>query len=146
MKLWRDAAGRLNSANACLNMAHHYGRVLKDMRRSLYYFEKAAILGNVEARLFLGNTSYDSGKMHEDVQHFKISAKQGDKKSMTMLWKAYKDGNVTKDELAQIIWIHKNALMLSSSEARTRGELMYEKARLAQALIGDLSADMTVKW
>ena len=53
VRLWRDAAGRFNSYNACLNMANHYGRVKNNFDKMMYYFEKAAILGSVEARLFL---------------------------------------------------------------------------------------------
>ena len=146
VKLWRDSAGTHNNDQACLNMACHYGRVLKDMNRSLYYSEKAAILGSVEARFFFGEASYNSNKAHEGVSDFEISAKQGQKESMTMLWKAYEDGNVAKDKLAQIIRVHRNAIKSSSSEARTRGELMYEKARFAKALLGDLTPYMAVNW
>ena len=65
---------------------------------------------------------------------------------MTVLWKACEDGNVAKDKLEQRIGVNNNAIKLRSSEARTHGELIYEKARLAKALIGDLTPDMAVNW
>lgn len=57
VKLWRESAGALNNDQACLNLTIHYGSVLNDKSRALYFFKKGAILGNVEARCLLGKTS-----------------------------------------------------------------------------------------
>ena len=75
----RYAAETLNSMNVCVNIARHYMLVKSSTRNSVYYMEKAAILGIVEARRFLGNACYNSGDVAEGVKHFIIGAKQGDK-------------------------------------------------------------------
>ena len=61
-----------------------------------------------------------------------------------LLWKAYKDHNVSKETLNAVICIHHDALTSSNSYDRTRGEIMYEKAKSNKLLIGDLSASMSV--
>ena len=82
--------------------------------------------------------------MAEGVKHFIIDAKQGYKKMMSLLWKAYKDHNVSKETLNDVIRIHHDALTASNSYDRTRGEIMYNKAKSKGLLIGDLSASVSV--
>lgn len=127
-------------------MANHYGRVKNNFDKMMYYFEKAAILGSVEARLFLWKTSYKSDDINEGVKHFVISAKQGDKESVTWLWKAYRDGNIEKGELEKVICVHRDAVTSCVSNARACGEAMYEEARVAKSLIGDLDPILVDSW
>ena len=77
--MWQDALGAYGSYNACLNMTNHYGRLKKDATNMTYYFEKVAILGSVETRLFLGKHHTNmAGDVDEGIKHFVTSTKQGD--------------------------------------------------------------------
>ena len=106
-------------------------------------WKKIAILGSVEARWFLGSACYDGDGVAECVKHFIIGAKQGDKTMMSLLWKAYKDHNVSKETLNDVIRIHHDALTASKSCDWTRGEIMYKKAKSNKLFIGDLSVSVT---
>lgn len=55
---------------------------VKDKKKALYYFEKAAILGNVEAMCFLGDISDTCEKA---ITYFAIAAKQSYIEYMTKL-------------------------------------------------------------
>ena len=61
---------------------------------------------------------------------------------MALSWKAYKDLNVSKETLNEVICIHHGALTSNNSYDQTRGEIMYKKAESNKLLIGDLSAGM----
>ena len=61
---------------------------------------------------------------------------------MALLWKAYKEHNVSKETLDDVIRIHHDALTASNSDDQTRGEIMYQKAESNKLFIGDLSAQM----
>ena len=80
------------------------------------------------------------------MKHFVISAKQGDKESVTWLWKAYRDGNIEKGELEKVICVHRDAVTSCVSNARACGEAMYEEARVAKSLIGDLDPILVDSW
>ena len=61
---------------------------------------------------------------------------------MKLLWKAYKDHDVSKEMLNEVIHIHHDAVMSGNSYDQTKGEIMYRKAESNKLLIGDLSAQM----
>ena len=63
---------------------------------------------------------------------------------MALLWKAYKDHNVSKETLNDVISIHHDALIASNSYDRTRGEIMYKKAESNKLPISDKRAQMIV--
>ena len=48
---------------------------------------------------------------------------------MALLWKAYKEHNVSKETLNDVIRIHHDELTESNSDDQTRGETMYKKAK-----------------
>ena len=63
---------------------------------------------------------------------------------MALLWKAYKEHNVSKETLNDVIGIRHDALTTSNSNDRTRGEIMYQKAESNKLFIGDISVSVTL--
>ena len=61
---------------------------------------------------------------------------------MELLWKDYKDCNILKKMLNEVICVHHDAITSSNSYNQTEREIMYRKAESNKLLIGDLSAQM----
>ena len=67
-------------------------------------------------------TSYNHGDFDVDVKHLVNSAKQGDKKSMQLLLKAFKEKHFSKSGLEEVLRSHHDAVNVCSNESRTQGE------------------------
>jgi TPR repeat protein len=92
--------------------------VEKDKEKSIYHLERAAIGGHPDARYNLGLEEEENGNKDRAVKHFIINANLGDEGSMKELWKHYKHGNITKEDLDATLRSHQAAIDAMKSEQR----------------------------
>ena len=108
-----------------LGQMHHGGKGLeKDVEKGVYHFEKAAIGGHLDARMHLGYLEGLDGRVERAVKHFIIAAKLGSAKAMEGLWEAFKDGNITKEDLDATLRAHQAAVVAMKSEQRDFAEII----------------------
>ena len=103
--LYTEASG-LGSIEAFYNLGVIYRRgegVQKDVERGARFFEKAAMLGNAEARHNLGCYKCNRGDYDRAVRHFLISAKMGDKVSIGKIKELFRKGYATKEQYAEAL-------------------------------------------
>ena len=111
MELWLRA-GELGDARAfySLGTAYYCGRgVERDMTKAKYYYEVAAMVGNVDARHTLGIFEKNEDKMDRAVKHFMIAAGAGDDEALKNIREGYLNGHATKDEFERALRAHKEA-------------------------------------
>jgi len=87
-------------------------------KKAKYFYELAAIRGNVTARFNLGNLEKRSGNMNRAVKHWMISAAAGDDDSLKAIQQGYLDGRVTKDDFEKALRAHKEAKDEMKSDQR----------------------------
>ena len=123
MKLWRRA-GELGHAAAYFNLgtAYYNGEgVEKDTEKAKYYYELAAIGGDVTARFNLGafeEEEEEEGNMSRAVKHWMISAGAGDNDSLKNIQECFVNGHVTKDDFEKALRAHKKAKDEMKSDQR----------------------------
>ena len=91
--------------------------------------EKAAIDGHPGARYALAHMEWRDGRTERSVRHFIIAAKLGCELSMKALWGAFKDGNITKEDLDATLRAHKAALDATKSPQREAAKAWRERQR-----------------
>ncbi len=103
-----------------LGVAYEWGScgVEKDEGKAVYYWEKAAIGGQPDARYNLGCIEKRNGRFDRAVKHFIIAAKLGDTGSMKALWKYYKQGHISKKDLDATLREHQTAVDAMKSPQR----------------------------
>ena len=120
VKYWTKAA-ELGDVGAHYQLSTVYAAgegVEKDAEKEVYHYEKAAIGGHPDARYNLGLEEEENGNKDRAVKHFIINANLGDEVSMKALWKHYKHGNITKEDLESTLRTHKAALDAMKSPER----------------------------
>jgi len=93
-------AGELGCAEGYLHLAYSYqeGKGTRvDKKKAKYYYELAAMGGDVCARTNLGGIEVKDGNSDRALKHFLIAARTGSKVSLEMVKVAYQSGHVTKD-------------------------------------------------
>ncbi len=124
VKYWTKAA-ELDDVIAHNQLGWMYWKgegVAKDEKKSVYYLEKAAILGHPFARHNLGCTEGGNVNMERAVKHFIIAAKLGYEGSMRELWKHYSAGEITKEDLEATLRTNKAAIDAMKSPQREAAE------------------------
>ena len=119
-ELWLKA-GELGCANAYYNLGNSYyhGRgVAIDKKKAKYYFELAAIAGNIYARYNLGFLEEGAGNHHRAYKHFILAARVGEKDSLDKVKDGFIIGLVTKNEYESTLRTFHESLMEMKSEAR----------------------------
>jgi len=115
-------AVKLGDADAHAGLAdmYHNGKgVEKDKEKELYHLEEAAIGGNPTCRYHLG---YYERNKERAVKHWAIAAAQGDDRSTKMLMDAFKDGDISKMDLAAALRAHQAAVDATKSPQREEAE------------------------
>ena len=93
-----------------------------DKKRAKYFYELAAMAGNVYARHHLGCTQVKAGKYDRAFKHFIIAAKAGYKKSLEAVKEGFMKGVVTKDEYANTLRACQDRHDEMKSDARDKAE------------------------
>eukprot|EP00984_Skeletonema_dohrnii_P034211 scaffold33505_cov101-Skeletonema_dohrnii-CCMP3373.AAC.8 len=106
-----------------LSIMYHYGEgVEKDIEMVMYHLEQAAIGGHPHARYNLGCVEKESGNIERAVKHWIISANLGDDGSISALMDNFKEGCVSKDDLAAALRAHQAAVNETKSPQRDAAE------------------------
>ena len=114
-------AAELGDAHAHYQLGMMYWRgdgVEKDEEKEVYHLEKAAIGGDPYARHNLGCIEHKNGNVERAVKHAIIAAKLGYEESMKALWKEFRDGNITKEDLEATLRAHQAAIDATKSPQR----------------------------
>jgi hypothetical protein len=103
-----------------LGKLHHNGQgVERDMKKAVHHWEEAAIGGHPGARFGLGaNDALYGSKFNRAVKHFIIAASQGHGDALEQLKELYKNGKVTKAELAAALRAYQAAVDSTKSSQR----------------------------
>jgi TPR repeat protein len=83
--------------------------VERNEKKAKYYYELAAIRGNVPARYNLGISEEDAGNVNRAMKHWMISAAAGDDDSLKAIQQGYLAGHATKDDFEKALRAHKEA-------------------------------------
>ena len=121
-------AGELGCAEAYYNLgnSYDYGRGVEvDKRKAKYYWEIAAINGDVHARHNLGCKEVDADNMHRAQKHFLLAAKAGLKPSLDNVKVGFTYGRVTKDEYANTLRAYQQRHDEMKSEERDKAKERY---------------------
>ena len=93
-------AGELGNTDAyvCIGYAYDNGRGVEfDSKKATFYYELAAMRGNVIARHNLGNDEARAGNIDRALKHYMISARDGEPDSLQTIQKLYSKGFATKE-------------------------------------------------
>ncbi len=139
-QLWTDAgeAGGDNGA-AYYNIATQYiGRIsASTFHRVRYYYEKAAILGNVDARYQVAEIEKNCYQDKErSIRHYILAAEAGHKEAMKAVVKEYRHGDIqlSHDALERLLRKHHTTLATMTSDARVRRESAYRLSGLTNGV------------
>jgi len=116
-------AGMLGSSEGYCNLANCYfdGQgVKRDMQKAKHYYEKAAILGNCDARRCLGQMEIACGNPERGYKHYLLGAMAGADECLDQVKKGYKDKYVSKSDFADALRGHQE----------TTNEMKREKTQL----------------
>ena len=106
-------AAELGYTEAYLNVgcAYKYGEGIEvDMEKANYYYELAAMRGNMIARHNLGSIELRSGNKGRALRHYMISARDGYADSLKMTQKMYNSGQATKDDYMKALQLYQEYL------------------------------------
>eukprot|EP00984_Skeletonema_dohrnii_P033663 scaffold30971_cov132-Skeletonema_dohrnii-CCMP3373.AAC.2 len=117
-----DVAAHYNLS--CMNRDGH--GVEKDWRKCLHHLVVAAIGGHPTARYNLGCIEWHNGNNERAVKHYIIAAKLGDDGSIKELMEYFKEGFVSKDDLAGTLRAHQAAVDATKSPQREAAEEFYQ--------------------
>jgi len=99
-------AGELGHAAGYNDVGYAYenGRGVEiDEKKAKYYYELAAMGGDVDARYNLGAVEENAGNMNGALKHYMIAAVGGDDISLKKIQKLYTNGHATKDDYAKAL-------------------------------------------
>ena len=122
-ELWLKA-GELGCATGYHNLGVNYDNgndVEIDKEKAKYYYELAAMNGDVYARHNLGVIEGMAGNNHQRaMKHFMLAAKSGYKECLDSVKIGFMKGFVTKDEYEQTLRAYHNCASEIKSEARDK--------------------------
>ena len=114
-------AGELGDAVAHHSIACAYyngNGVERDLKKSEYYDELAAMGGDAQARHNLGIVEENAGNIERAVKHYMISAGAGYDESLQEIRDCFMNGNATKDDFEKALRAHKEAKDEMKSDQR----------------------------
>eukprot|EP00985_Skeletonema_marinoi_P012785 scaffold6259_cov75-Skeletonema_marinoi.AAC.13 len=108
-----------------LGFMYHNGQqgVEKDGGKFLHHMEEATIGGHPYARYNLGCDEWNNGNNERAVRHWIIAANQGDNDSIETLMDLFKEGYVSKDDLATALRAHQAAVDATKSPQREAAKI-----------------------
>ena len=105
-------AGELGCAEGYRSVAFAYYNgdgVERDEKKAMYYYELAAMRGDVTSRHNLGMFEEHEGNMSRAVKHYMIAAGAGKDSSLKAIRDCFMNGNATKDEFEKALCAHKES-------------------------------------
>ena len=132
IELWIKA-GELGCADAYTNLGFSYYNgdgVEVDKKKAKYYWELAAMNGNVDARYNLGRMEIKAGNIERAYKHFILAARAGGKDSLDIVKKGYMIDIVTKDEYENTLRAYQERYNEMKSEDRNKfAEALRQRAQ-----------------
>ena len=123
-------AGELGCAEGYCNLGFQYYNgmgVDVDKKKAKYYWELAAMNGNIRARHNLGCGEVDAGNNHRAMKHFILSARAGDKDSLDAVKQGFMKGYVIRDEYANTLRAYQQRVNEMKSDDRGKAESFYQQ-------------------
>ena len=114
-------ATALGDVDARTRLAILYGDgsvIEKDRGKAIYHLEIAAIAGHPMARYILGGCEWSNGNDERAVKHWMIAAAQGGDDSIKKLLTKFREGCVSKEDLAAALRAHQAAVNATKSPER----------------------------
>jgi len=106
-------------ANSGIGYAYSNGKgVERDEKKANYYYELAAMGGDVCARYNLGVREQYKGNMDRALKHLMIAVRSGDSVSLKIIKQLYSNGNATKDECTKALQLYQECLGEIKSDQR----------------------------
>jgi len=102
-----------------------------DEKKEVYHLEQAAIEGHVLARNNLGCVEEENGRMERAAKHWIIAVNLGHSHSLDAVKSCYRQGFVSKEDLAKALRAHQAALDAMKSPQRDEANAIrdYMKSR-----------------
>ena len=125
-------AGELGHAAAYTNIgaSYHNGEGVEvDKKKSIHYFELAAMKGNMLARHNLGIMEKTAGNMDRALNHYMIATKGGNSDSLKQIKAFYSNGHATKDDYTKALQLYQSYLGEIKSVQRDEAAAAYEEFR-----------------
>ena len=117
-------AGELGYARAYYMIAIAYfeggGMFEQDKKKATYYWEIAAMTGDVQSRHQLGFLEYQAGNINRMTKHWIIAAGAGCDTSLDNVRRGFMVGHATKDDFEKALRTHKEAVDEMNSDQRDR--------------------------
>ena len=103
----------------------------RDLSKALEYYEIAAKKGSVHAHLTLAHLL--KGDNNKRIKHLTVAARAGDKDSMDSMMDAYRDKELSKEELSQTLRAFQASTNEMKSKDRDDGRLLDEARQRGEA-------------
>ena len=116
-------AGERGCANAYYNLGIHYVNgdgVEIDTKKAKYYYELAAMMGDVDARHNLGTMEGHAGNHQRAFKHLILTASAGFKESLDVVKHGFMAGHITKEEYANTLQAYQQSQDETKSDARDK--------------------------
>ena len=129
LELWHRAT-ELGCLEAYCSIGYAYYRgdgVEVDKKKSVYYYEQAAIGGDTTARSNLGNKEARAGNMERALKHYMIAARGGDTQSLKEIQLFYSSGDATKEDYTQSLQSYQAYLGEIKSDQRDKAAAYSEE-------------------
>ena len=131
LELYHRAA-ELGHTPAYLNIgyAHDYGEGVEgDLKKATYYYELAAMMGDVVARHNLGNIEKKAGNIDRAIKHYLIAVRGGYADSLNKIKELYLNGHATKDEYTTALRLYQAYLGEIKSDQRDKAATFDDEYR-----------------
>jgi len=122
LELWHRAAELgYTMAYASIGYAYDEGEGIEvDKTKAVYYYELAAMRGNVYARHNLGNSEMRAGNIDRVLRHYMIAVRDGYTKSLNSIKELYTAGHATKDDYMKALQSYQEYLSEIKSPQRDK--------------------------
>ena len=131
LELWHRAA-ELGHSRAYYNIGitYQYGEGAElDKKKAVYYYELAAMGGNVDARHNLGMIEGKAGNHDRVLRHLMIAVKSGGNDSLEAIRDMITNGHATKDDYTAALRAYQEYLDEIKSDQRDKAAAAYENCR-----------------
>ena len=131
LELWHRSAELGNAeAYTSIGCAYHYGEGVEvDKKKARYYYELAAMGGDIVARHNLGVNEEDAGNYDRALKHFPIAVGCGETDSLDEIKKMYNCGQATKDDYTVALQLYQAYLGEIKSDQRDKAAAVREDYR-----------------
>jgi len=125
-------AGELGYSKAYTSIGYAYNNgigVEADKKKAIYYFELAAMMGDIMARSNLGILEEKIGNFDRALKHYMIAIRGGYSKSLKLIQALFSNGHATKDDYTAALRFYQQYLGEIKSRQRDDAAAFDEEFR-----------------